>query len=207
MNKLDYSNFDSTNADIAFSAVNGYNNPASEELARKQLSYPLKEIKTFLGNTMPVKGSEVVQLEVSNDNKLSYRTTPNGDLTEISGFSIDMVYPVGSIYMSVNSANPSTLFTGTTWEQIKDTFLLSAGDTYSGGATGGEATHTLTVDEIPEHSHSYTRYNTKLSGTAAGSVGDPWSGNTTTTSGNAGGGNAHNNMPPYLVVWMWKRVS
>ena len=54
--------------------------------------------------------------------------------------SADLIYPVGSIYMSVNSTNPSTLFGGT-WEQIKDKFLLSCGDTYANGSTGGSASH------------------------------------------------------------------
>jgi microcystin-dependent protein len=65
------------------------------------------------------------------------------------------IYPVGSIYMSVNNVNPSTIFGGT-WEQIKDKFLLACGDTYNNGATGGEATHTLNANEIPTHNHSYT---------------------------------------------------
>jgi microcystin-dependent protein len=66
------------------------------------------------------------------------------------------IYPVGSIYMSVNNVNPSTMFGGT-WEQIKDKFLLACGDTYNNGATGGEANHTLTSNEIPSHNHSYTK--------------------------------------------------
>lgn len=75
------------------------------------------------------------------------------------------VYPVGSIYMSVNAINPGTLFGGT-WNQIKDKFLLACGDTYSNGETGGSATHTpsgsvgnhaLTTTEIPSHTHSYTK--------------------------------------------------
>lgn len=67
----------------------------------------------------------------------------------------ETIYPIGSIYMSVNNVNPSTVFGGT-WEQIKDKFLLACGDTYNNGATGGEATHTLTSDEIPSHNHGYT---------------------------------------------------
>ena len=78
-----------------------------------------------------------------------------------------MVYPVGSIYMSVNSTNPSTFITGTTWVQLKDRFLLAAGDTYSAASTGGAASqsytpagsvgnHTLTVSEMPSHNHTFT---------------------------------------------------
>ena len=66
------------------------------------------------------------------------------------------IYPIGSIYMSVNNVNPSTVFGGT-WEQIKDKFLLACGDTYNNGATGGEATHTLTSNEMPSHNHSYDK--------------------------------------------------
>lgn len=66
---------------------------------------------------------------------------------------LDNVWPVGSIYMSVNSTDPGTLFGGT-WVRIKDAFLLSAGDTYNAGDIGGEAEHTLTVAEMPSHQHA-----------------------------------------------------
>lgn len=69
----------------------------------------------------------------------------------------DFFYPIGSIYTSTKSTSPATLFGGT-WVQIKDTFLLTAGDSYSAGATGGSATHTHTsaahTHEIPSHRHS-----------------------------------------------------
>ena len=72
--------------------------------------------------------------------------TTNATLT------FDKVYPVGSIYMSVNNTSPASLFGGT-WEQLKDRFLLGCGDTYSNGATGGEASHVLTEEEMPSHEH------------------------------------------------------
>ena len=65
---------------------------------------------------------------------------------------LNKIYPIGAIYMSVDSTDPGT-FIGGTWEQIEDTFLLSAGTTYTAGDTGGEATHTMTVDEMPAHRH------------------------------------------------------
>ena len=68
---------------------------------------------------------------------------------------LNLVYPVGSIYWSSNNTNPATLFGGT-WTQIKDRFILAAGDSYSNGATGGAATVTLTVNNMPSHSHSFT---------------------------------------------------
>lgn len=122
------------------------------------------------------------------------------------------IYPIGSIYMSVNAVDPSTLFGGT-WVQIKDKFLLSAGNTYTNGATGGEATHTLTVDEIPSHDHDFYigQDSPTLSYVAGGS--DPeyfWrntshGSNLTTVA--KGGGGAHNNLPPYLVVNVWQRTA
>ena len=69
---------------------------------------------------------------------------------------LSKVYPVGSIYISVDSTSPATLFGGT-WVQLKDRFLLGVGDTYSSvNATGGEATVTLTTSQIPSHTHTFT---------------------------------------------------
>ena len=68
---------------------------------------------------------------------------------------LNLVYPVGSIYLSSNNTNPATFFGGT-WTQIKDKFILTAGDYYSNGAIGGAATVTLTVSNMPSHKHSFT---------------------------------------------------
>lgn len=123
------------------------------------------------------------------------------------------IYPIGSIYITTSQASPASIYGGT-WELIKDRFLLGAGDTYTNGATGGEATHTLTVDEMPSHSHTvYTfPYGGSESGyycvssNPGGNVNPDiaWGGGYTNS---VGGGQAHNNMPPYLVVYMWKRIS
>lgn len=88
------------------------------------------------------------------------------------GLSIDDIYPVGSIYMSVNSTNPETLFSGTRWTQIQDTFLLAAGTNHSAGSTGGAETVTLTSAQsgVPAHSHG------------KGTLSVPSSGSTTTNS-------------------------
>lgn len=120
-------------------------------------------------------------------------------------------YPVGSIYMSVNNVNPSKFFGGT-WEQIKDTFLLACGSTYANGTTGGEATHKLTINEMPSHTHT-------LYIDAKGTTVPAWwtrhlfvqndspheaqANNITST----GGSQPHNNMPPYLAVYVWKRTA
>ena len=82
---------------------------------------------------------------------------------------LDLFYPIGSIYTSTKNTNPAATLGGT-WTQIKDRFLLCAGDSYSAGATGGSATHThttgshtLTVDETPTHTH--TRGTMDITGT------------------------------------------
>ena len=120
------------------------------------------------------------------------------------------IYPVGSVYVSVNSSfNPNNSFGGT-WVRIQDRFLLASGSTYTNGNTGGEATHTLTVNEIPSHNHNVNIGVALNLGTNQGvvsghspSVVDNVSRDTT----NVGGGQAHNNMPPYLVVMVWKRTA
>ena len=137
---------------------------------------------------------------------------------------LDLIYPVGSIYMSVNSTSPATLFGGT-WSQIKDTFLLAAGDTYSAGTTGGEAAHTLTESELPSINGTLTvnkmvGSTTRNIITGASGVFSSAEGSITTGvkgsdesvySSNVtlafGGGQAHNNMPPYLAVYMWQRTA
>ena len=89
--------------------------------------------------------------------------TKTSDLTNDNNFVsqsslLDLIYPVGSYYWSSNSTNPGTIFGGT-WEQIKDKFVLAVGDTYTTvDVTGGEATHTLTVNEIPNHNHKSSNY-------------------------------------------------
>lgn len=125
---------------------------------------------------------------------------------------IDIIYPVGSIYMSTANVSPAT-FLGGTWTQIQDTFLLAAGSTYTAGATGGEATHTLTVEEMPNHSHRVASPNKSLAREGTNIGGEfvvNWSAGSATPTRyteSVGGGQAHNNMPPYLTVYMWKRAS
>lgn len=86
MDKLNYGNYNSSIADIAFSATNGYSDPASELETRKQLSYPLKEVKDFVNNTVSVDHEDnAIQLVVTEDNALQYRTTPDGELVDVSG--------------------------------------------------------------------------------------------------------------------------
>ena len=117
-------------------------------------------------------------------------------------------YPVGAIYLSVTDANPAALFGGT-WERIGGRFLLGADSTYAAGSTGGEAAHTLTADEMPRHNHEIDNLNAAGSSTPFMTVQAQekrgFGGNVQTMY--AGGGNAPNNLPPYLAVYMWKRTA
>ncbi len=118
-------------------------------------------------------------------------------------------YPIGSIYLSTTNTDPGTLFGGT-WEQIQDKFLLACGDTYTAGDEGGEAMHTLTVEEMPSHNHSITyrdTYSTVDVQRIAVSAGDTDIVTTDIVTNETGGNGAHNNMPPYLAVYVWKRKS
>lgn len=122
------------------------------------------------------------------------------------------LYPVGSIYISMNSTDPSTYFGGV-WQRIKKAFLFAADDaSYIAGGTGGEEKHALTEAENGPHTHVYTNKG----GNVASGV--SWYASSTYDNGSApdtyalgtqssGQGAPHNNMPPYLVVYMWQRMS
>lgn len=124
-------------------------------------------------------------------------------------------------WVSPDPTSPAELFGGT-WEQIKDRFILAAGDTYAAGSTGGEAEHTLTINEIAAHSHAETKVmengnlgfiiNPTKDGTFEGDIlgieQKSWqTGKESVDTGKTGGSDPHNNMPPYLTVYVWKRVA
>ena len=148
------------------------------------------------------------------------------------------IYPVGSIYMSTVSTNPATLFGFGRWEAMPAGRVLLAqgksswGTTYNAGSTGGEATHTLTVGELPAHNHTAST-NTTGNHTHQfqlyGPNGDTHmnfpsdydtnyarSKGTTLSAGNhshtininnTGSSQPHNNIQPYIAVYIWKRVN
>lgn len=200
----------------------------------------------YITNAFTKKG-ENTNLEVNNlnvscitskNNKFELDSEGNLNVKSINVESItpllNSFYPIGAIYMSINETNPSTIFGGE-WEQIKDRFLLSCGDTYTNGTTGGEASHTLTTKEMPSHSHSAGTnttgghrhsfsgwWTTKGDGSATyacvarsqqndpaeyGSFSTEGNHSHTVTINNTGDGQAHNNMPPFIAVYMWKRIS
>ena len=84
-----------------------------------------------------------MQYDLPNTTVSQMQFEDNGELLDIKPL-VDYIYPIGAVYISVTAVNPAVLFGGT-WEQIEDTFLLSAGSTYTGGNTGGSATVTLST--------------------------------------------------------------
>lgn len=151
--------------------------------------------------TIQKDGTKIAEFTANQagDVTANITTTPTSDILKAA-------YPVGSIYMSVNSTNPGTLFGGT-WQRIQDTFLLAAGSTYAAGSTGGEATHTLTIAEMPAHTHGLPTWaagsgQQSLANNNPEGVNHDW-----VATDSTGGGQAHNNLPPYLAVYCWKRTA
>lgn len=158
---------------------------------------------------------------------------------------IEKIYPVGSIFYTLEDTDPSTLFEDTQWEKLPAGRTIISegtsdwGEIYTLGQLGGEATHILTEEEMPEHTHSGNISEAELQGTLTyvSQEGDPtgvftrtdswntkivatgqsdnWGFNTTFNGththdiniDNAGGGQPHNNMSPYIVMNIWKRIA
>ena len=141
----------------------------------------------------------------------SSHTHLSSDVTDL----IDIIYPIGSIYMSVNSVNPSTLFGGT-WEQIEDKFLLASGSTYSNGATGGSANAVVVSHTHTQNQHRHELTGSKTTGMSSGNYLRAGSGSatdgqytnySTPTINSTGEDGTGKNMPPYIVVNVWKRTA
>jgi hypothetical protein len=160
-----------------------------------------------------------VNLDVENlaANNMSVSNLSLGNISALMGAFIDSVYPIGSLFFNgASSLNPGVLLGFGTWEPYAkgkvivgvDTSDVS-GDVYKFdelGSTGGEKTHTLTIAEMPAHNHAYTVWPARNNcdnqddATGTGSA-------TTNTTSNAGGGQPHNNMPPYITCHIWIRTA
>lgn len=193
-----------------------------------------KEFKPYTSVIRDDEGlASKVKIEHDSDNHLtgvSFPATGESYDVEVTKATLfNMVYPVGSIYMSANDVNPGALFGGT-WERIKDKFLLSAGTGHELGTEGGSESHTLTMQEIPDYRigqipaivpGAHTNWNNSgIRGTTVGQASDTKKGITSTPANSIsagdqygwsvntnGGGQAFSTMPPYLTVNMWKRTA
>lgn len=124
------------------------------------------------------------------------------------------IYPVGSIYISTNSTfNPQTTWGGTWIKTAKGRCLIGANDTYPLGSTGGEESHTLTIEEMPSHRHYSSRVNWYDNLQTNGIVANTASQSNLKIDGSdsytdyVGDSKAHNNMQPYLAVYIWERTA
>lgn len=138
-------------------------------------------------------------------------------------YLLNALYPVGSIYVSKDPTEPAELFGGS-WKRIKERFIWAIGDHENPGDTGGEKTHTLSVDEMPSHAHSPSdfdvngnwvpatdamsrnRYNIDSAGTRYIPSGDSLSDWKWGKTSSVGGSQPHNNMPPWEGFYIWERI-
>ena len=144
--------------------------------------------------------------QVTYEGKTCWTRVANSEEAWGAWFSDALIaYPVGSIYIAYNHTNPGTLFGGT-WVRLTGGFLWASQASDTIGQTGGEKTHTLTVNELPEHTHgSVYSQNTDATKNLAWytNSGDKLAYGTVAT----GGGQPHNNMPPYIQVSIWRRTA
>lgn len=178
----------------------------------------IAELQQKLDGLTPPPDIETSEDVIIRVNQLSIAMNTLTSTIDSLTNTIDLLTPaIGEIYITASNENPSVKFGGV-WEQIKDVFLLAAGDTYTAGSIGGAAVHFLTVNEMPSHTHAMTRpqwnrNETSGSETNVASYGvtnktdTNFYENTTGNIHETGGGSAHNNMPPYLTVYVWKRVA
>lgn len=141
---------------------------------------------------------------------------------------VDIIYPVGAYYITESSTTPASLFGGN-WAIVQNRFLLGTGVLYDAGDEGGEATHTLTEAEMPNHWHNAIVPNRNTTAKTTAAAGAVFNGNVEwldaggekvaydftappvtsdiPDASRTGGGQAHNNMPPYRVVYIWRRTA
>lgn len=202
-------------------------NPVQNKVVNSELSKKLSLSGGTMTGALTTKGIKLTSGTDYGDTLPSNPAT-NQLFFQTAGtnFVLDNVYPIGSIYMNVNSTNPGTLFGGT-WEQIQGKFLLGMSSSYPAGSQGGEASHTLTTEEMPSHGHNPANeagyYGFITNSKKAFTIGDmgsqsgsgryyPYASaafdiSRNTLTGTTGGGKSHNNMPPYLSIYIWKRIA
>ena len=116
----------------------------------------------------------------------------------------DIMYPVGSVYISTVSTSPATLFGGS-WTQITDRFLYAVPSSSAAKELGGENSHTLTVNEMPAHNHNVLA--SSIGGSDETVVRGTYKALGRGLTQNAGGGQPHNNMPQYFTCYAWYRTA
>jgi hypothetical protein len=162
----------------------------------------------------------------SGDIDVSSNLTVGGTLntTEFGPDIIDVVYPVGTIFITTSSTNPGTYLTGTTWAAYGEGRVLvglDSGDAdfNSPGETGGTSTHSLTTAQLPSHAHDIKQFpgNNQRTDLWLSFLTGQYSAlpirrgggqaNYYRATGDTGSGSGHNIMQPYIVDYLWRRTA
>ena len=196
----------------------------------KRLSSTDQNDSPLVNVPTPVSSGDAVNKSYA-DTKAAASSVSNvdntSDATKLTA-TLLAVYPVGAIYISIGSTNPGSLFGGTWAIYGAGRMLISLdsgqADYNSAEETGGSKMHTLSIAEMPSHTHTQNAHDHTITsqviargGAGTGSLDTQASGNRsisgvsisseTATNQNTGGGDAHNNMPPYIATYMWKRTA
>lgn len=193
-----------------------------------QLKQDVRNLQTSVNENKSDISSLTTKVNINTSDISSQTTKVNENTSQIATLRsmLDVywktLYPVGSIYISTNPTfNPNTSWGGT-WKKTADgRCLIGANNTYPLGSTGGEAVHYLTENEMPPHNHTgglvynYKLANTGISSNVIDQNGQQFlwvdqSSNSASNilhTNNKGGGASHNNMQPYLAVYIWERTA
>ena len=133
----------------------------------------------------------------------------------IANGDIGCPYGIGDILQTTNATSPTARWAGTTWAAIQNKFLVGVGSDYAVGATGGEASHALTIAELPTHTHTGRQLSAITGGELPGVLNSASAVDTgvhnrsldITTGTTGANGAAHENRPPYYAVYMWRRTA
>ena len=183
-------------------------------------------VKFPLGNKEEKISFDILEKKISLESSLK---NINESLKEINKTNIitkaefkkdllEKVYPIGSYYWSEKNTSPSDIFGGS-WTKIRGRFLFASDSNHDVGSTGGSERHTLTIDEMPRHSHEYKKFRSFGSNNFGRPDGnsftypcnltdhkDYYEFLETYSTTSVGGGSSHNNMPPFLTANCWKRT-
>lgn len=166
-----------------------------------------------LYNRPQINGVTLTGNKTTTDLGISYNDLQDKPTIPTIANILNSVYPVGTIYTSISNANPGLTFGGI-WEAFGSGKTLVGVDTSDADfntvqKTGGEKTHTLTIDEMPSHNHDKLklRWSTNTGANAVYGSNGSGSGSEYDTQAYQGGDQPHNNLQPYITVYFWKRTA
>ena len=174
----------------------------------------------FIGSDIPTWLGDFNSAMTAIDSGINAAATAaSGAATDAKAALNRCPFPIG--YGGFFQSDPNSIYEGTNWEQKRDVFILASGDTYGAGSSGGEATHKLTIEEMPAHGHAVVPLNAKGGTNGTFVVNNPYVAMSAADTINISDGNkfyarntsiegglkAHNNMPPYFAMPFWIRTA